>query len=361
MKINPNKYEELFRIESVTSYFCSELFMFQYSKLNCLVIQDKNTWESFLPKEVIQTCLEEGLKLFSSKNNFNKYIQECSKYQKEGKLLLKKYTHLPKVLTKEQFQEIAEVTKRIWVYKHKDEFYYSDLAYQKAKEEKHKILNKNLVILERIKTEQREIHTKFFFGNNALLNRVLLKIGLQFKINKRLTDFLSYQNILDLFENGKINLLILKKRKKCYALMGRNGKILPLGQKESLILSKAFIKNQTNTNIKGVVACKGIVEGRAVVVPTKIKFTEKTIKNIFNKMKKGDILIAHTTSPEITLLCHKAGAIVTDQGGLGSHAAIISREFKIPCIVGTKYATQFFKTGEIVIVNANQGIIHKKS
>ncbi|MEK6938759.1 MAG: PEP-utilizing enzyme [Nanoarchaeota archaeon] len=335
--------------------------MFQYSKLNGLVIQNKNVWESFLPKKVIQICLKKGLKLFSSKKNFSKYVRECSKYQKEGKLLLKKYTHLPRILTKEQFQEIAEVTKRIWVYKHKDEFYYSDLAYQKTKEGKYETLKKNLVILERIKTEQREIHTKFFFGNNALLNRVLIKIGLQFKINKKLTDFLSYQDILDLFEKGKINLLILKKRKKCYALMGRNGKILPLGQKESLILSKAFMKNQINTNIKGVVASKGIVEGRALVVPTKIKFTEKTIKNIFNKMKKGDILIAHTTSPEITLLCHKAGAIVTDQGGLGSHAAIISREFKIPCVVGTKHATQIFKTGDKIVVDANKGIVYQKN
>ena len=55
--------------------------------------------------------------------------------------------------------------------------------------------------------------------------------------------------------------------------------------------------------------------------------------------------------------CNKAVAIVTDEGGLLSHAAIISRELKIPCIVGTKFATSMIKTGDLIEVDAEKGII----
>jgi pyruvate,water dikinase len=53
----------------------------------------------------------------------------------------------------------------------------------------------------------------------------------------------------------------------------------------------------------------------------------------------------------------KAAAFVTDEGGLGCHAAIISRELKKPCIVGTKIATKVLKDGNLVVVDANKGTV----
>ena len=55
----------------------------------------------------------------------------------------------------------------------------------------------------------------------------------------------------------------------------------------------------------------------------------------------------------------KASAIVTEQGGLTSHAAIISRELNIPCVIGTKIATHIFESGEMVEVNADNGVVRK--
>ena len=76
-------------------------------------------------------------------------------------------------------------------------------------------------------------------------------------------------------------------------------------------------------------------------------------------MKDGEILVAPMTSPDYIVAMRKASAIVTDVGGLMSHAAIISRELGIPCIVGTKIATQVLKDGDLVEVDANKGIIKK--
>ena len=53
----------------------------------------------------------------------------------------------------------------------------------------------------------------------------------------------------------------------------------------------------------------------------------------------------------------KSAAIVSDEGGITSHAAIVSRELKIPCVIGTKIATKVFKDGDLVEVDANKGIV----
>ncbi|MFA6461069.1 MAG: PEP-utilizing enzyme [Candidatus Woesearchaeota archaeon] len=358
MKVSPEEYELLFRIESVTSYFCSQLFMYQYSRLGCLVIHENKTWEAYLPKRIMQRCLTEGVELFSSPEKFKEYVKQCDIYQKEGESLLKRYSSFPKVLTESQFKEIADVTKRMWVHKYKNEFYYSDLAYEESKKGRNLILKENLNKLEKIKNEQRQIHTLFFFGNDALLNRVLSKTAQQFKLPKEMVDYLSYENILDLFHGKKIDSEEIKERSVFYALIGEKGVTKSVGEKRLLKFIEFFEEKDSN-EIKGVVAYKGEVVGRAIVVPTKIKFTKKSISEIFSKMKKGDILVVNTTSPEITLLCNKASGIVTDQGGMGSHAAIISREFKIPCIVGTKYATQLIKTGEVIKIDGNKGVVEK--
>lgn len=73
--------------------------------------------------------------------------------------------------------------------------------------------------------------------------------------------------------------------------------------------------------------------------------------------EEGEILVAISTNPDIIPLMKKAGAIVTDEGGIMCHASIISRELKIPCIVGTKNATRALKDGDMVEVDANTGII----
>ena len=73
--------------------------------------------------------------------------------------------------------------------------------------------------------------------------------------------------------------------------------------------------------------------------------------------EKGDILVTSMTRPEFVPLMKKAGAIITNEGGITSHAAIISRELKIPCIIGTKNATVILKDGDFVEVDANNGII----
>lgn len=82
-------------------------------------------------------------------------------------------------------------------------------------------------------------------------------------------------------------------------------------------------------------------------------------KNDLLQFRKGEILVAAMTRPEFVPAMRKAAGIITNEGGLTCHAAIVSRELGIPCIIGTKIATEALRDGDIVEVNANHGVVKK--
>lgn len=104
--------------------------------------------------------------------------------------------------------------------------------------------------------------------------------------------------------------------------------------------------------LKGVSASVGIATGPVTIID---KLTD------IEKFPKGHILVAETTSPSFAPAMRKAIAIITDSGGMTSHAAIISREIGIPAVVGTGTATNQLKNGQIVTVDAVKGVIYKGS
>jgi len=108
----------------------------------------------------------------------------------------------------------------------------------------------------------------------------------------------------------------------------------------------------TSDPIVGSVACQGLVEGKV-----------RLIKNNddFQLFIPGEILVAAQTQPSYVQYMSQAKAIVTDVGGITSHAAIIAREFNIPCIVATKNATEKLKTGDTIKVDAFEGKVEKLS
>lgn len=77
------------------------------------------------------------------------------------------------------------------------------------------------------------------------------------------------------------------------------------------------------------------------------------------KMKKGNILVSQMTNPDLVPAMKKAAAIITDLGGITCHAAIVSRELGIPCVIGTKIATKVLKDGDRVFVDADQGEVKR--
>jgi len=100
----------------------------------------------------------------------------------------------------------------------------------------------------------------------------------------------------------------------------------------------------------GLPASSGKASGRCVVV-------HHETAGIYDQVKKGDILVSDTTTPEMTMIMKKVSAIVTDLGGVTSHAAIVCRELRIPAVVGVGNATEHLKTGDMIRVDADKGEI----
>ncbi len=103
-------------------------------------------------------------------------------------------------------------------------------------------------------------------------------------------------------------------------------------------------------SVSGQVAYRGQVEGRVKIVQKRSDLAN------FNK---GEVLVSAMTVPDFIPAMKKAAAIVTDEGGVTCHAAIVARELKIPCVIGTKIATKVFKDGDKVEVDAMKGGIKK--
>ncbi|MDD5178210.1 MAG: PEP-utilizing enzyme [Candidatus Nanoarchaeia archaeon] len=109
--------------------------------------------------------------------------------------------------------------------------------------------------------------------------------------------------------------------------------------------------------VKGVcVSKRAVLSGRARVFKDSLA---GTLPEALGKMRKGEILIASSTAPDMMIAIKKAKAIVTDVGGLLSHAAIVSRELGVPCVINTRIATKVFKNGDLIEVDAERGIVRK--
>ncbi len=120
---------------------------------------------------------------------------------------------------------------------------------------------------------------------------------------------------------------------------------------------ESFIKEKSPNSVdlsevSGVIANKGKITGQVQVIdhPNKLE-----------KVKEGAILITTMTRPQFNHILRNCKAIVCNEGNILSHAAILTRESNIPCIVGTKIATEIFKDGDEVEVDANNGIVRKLS
>ncbi|MFA6503132.1 MAG: PEP-utilizing enzyme [Candidatus Paceibacterota bacterium] len=102
------------------------------------------------------------------------------------------------------------------------------------------------------------------------------------------------------------------------------------------------------SEVKGQTAFKGNVSGRVKIVLD---------PNDISKVERGDVMVAVMTFPSYIVAMERAAAFVTDDGGILCHASISAREMKKPCVISTKIATKIFKDGDLVEVDADNGIV----
>jgi len=183
--------------------------------------------------------------------------------------------------------------------------------------------------------------------------RFLEEISKRTNILYDLLQFISPWEIEKLLLDKEKMILKLEERKKEVIVMcpDKGGIVFITGEEAGEIhtlLEKEIMGEKSE--LTGRPACQGVAKG-------KVKIINKMEE--FSKFNKGDILVSSMTRPEFVPLMEKAAAIVTDEGGITCHAAIVSRELGVPCIVGTEIATKVLKDGDLVEVDAEKGIVRK--
>ena len=245
---------------------------------------------------------------------------------------------------------------------HSPAMFYKEIINKKRKTrlEQNKLFKKlkfNSYQLKLIKLAQRLVFIKEF-RKGALYHGMYCYEPFFHEIAKRLGLTIKHIQAMNAWEipkalmRGKFNRQELEARlKEAVAYVDKNKYVVWTGKKAREFFNK-ILKEEIGTEeikeLKGTCASPGYARGLVKIVE---------VSEDMAKMEKGDILISETTYPSLVPAMKKAAAIVTNAGGLTCHAAIVSRELKIPCIVGTKIVTKVLKDGDLVEVDAEKGVV----
>lgn len=189
------------------------------------------------------------------------------------------------------------------------------------------------------------------------MKKVIHAVAKRYDYDSELIRFCTVDELINIARGKIISKDLLAKRKNLFLLIYEypNTQVFH-GQEadkrfKELVPTEDFAKMK---EVKGTIAMKGKIVGRVLLFQWGDDMSEKV-----KKIKGGEniILVTGQTRPQLMPLIVKCSAIVTDEGGITSHSAIVSRELGIPCIVGTRIGTRVFKDGDHVEVDANIGVV----
>jgi len=178
--------------------------------------------------------------------------------------------------------------------------------------------------------------------------KLLEEISRRLKIQSDDVVYLTGEEIVNCVSKQEVfSLKTIQERKQTYALILENDKFTLFAGDQ---VKKTIKQTTLQKEVRGTVASRGRATGKVKLL--------LTVDDI-SKVERGDIIVSPMTRPELVPAIIRSGGIITDFGGMLCHAAIISREFGIPCLVGTLKATSVFTDGDIVELNAYDGIARK--
>ncbi len=281
--------------------------------------------------------------------NFEK---ELEKHQKKYFWIENNYKDV-KVISKEEFR------KRIKDYEKDARKELNDMQkHEDPKElmQKYRLKKEDVDIIKKfgIITMLLDERKKMNLQTNHILSLTLKEIAKRASMTYSEINWLTPEEIIHVLDGKKFTKKQLNERKYIF-MWGDKRKQewkLYFGKeaKEYIRLLENARNRDISHELKGMPTWKfGKVTGKVQVVLDAKK----------DKFDVGNILVTSMTRPEFVPLMKKAKAIITNEGGITCHAAIISRELKIPCIIGTKNATKVLKNGDDVEIDAEKGVVRK--
>lgn len=275
-----------------------------------------------------------------------------------GKYCWVKFGHLGPEM---KFSDVIEKIKELWRSETKVNLKKKNASLQRLRtlqkkyERELRLSNSEKQIFKTARdfNENKNYRAEMMFLTHFTLHRALHLLAKEVGYSQKELLCLTHLDFLNLLKKkAVINKFILRQRYKlCVSHIKKYNKINIYTGKKARVFIKKWIpreKIKKEKIIKGSTASLGKAKGIVKIINS---------ANDIKKMEKGNILVAVQTTPQLLPAMKKAAAFVTDIGGITSHAAIVARELKVPCIIGTWIATKILKDGDLVEVDANKGMV----
>ncbi len=354
-EVIPENYQRAFFFKGL-GLLLMDYVLFHYRKRNFLTIYNNETLGTYIENSAADKTLQDGKDIFSSERNFAIFESGFRNIIKESEEYIS-YVEKLETASIGDFFDLKAMVEKMYYYFEKTEFFFTDACYYGEISE---TLKKNLFVLgEDLKMKSRPLLIQLL---TSTLYHVSGLVAQQHNVNADDVKFYHFDEVIHLIETGiPTDPKIIADRKKSYVMYCEDGAIIDVeGENKALLLERFKEPDYTTmTEFKGTIANKGkvIAKARVILPDLNIPYAE-FVKKLHNlEMNEGEILITETTSPDFVPLMKKAGGIIANQGGLNSHAAIMSRELGVPCLVATYHATDIIKTGDLIELNANLGIV----
>ena len=357
---NIDDYELTFKVAGLCFLF-TDMLCHGFKYLDPLFTSDtEGNFSQYFTNEKMEYAAQFGLRWFGENKGVDKYKNEFSNYYNNNIILLDDIISNEK-LSKSSINRFFKILSKFFTYYSKSDNEFTDLAY--LLQHTNKNIIENLNQLSKFKDVARVWINNIAIEENSQFSRFCNKISNYFSIERSDLDCYRVNELIQLFDGNKILQKEIVKRKKSFCIFYSSGQQKYISGDDSIaFINKINSKNYAvlSTEVKGKVANKidKIVSGRAKIINVDYGRLD-VMNNAISEMEHGDILIAEFTAPELMEACRKAKAIITDIGGLLSHAAIVSRELGIPCLVGASIATKTFITGDQVIIDFDSGIVRR--
>ncbi len=199
-----------------------------------------------------------------------------------------------------------------------------------------------------ILVEARVYAEPVFEKTEKLVRNTINQISKKTGIEESLVSSFTKEELCDYFDKGILPKIEELKRRKEKAILWSTPKDYGYFVGEEADKIEKIIQHKITHDLKGEIGYKGIVRGTVRIINN---------PNKYDRFNEGDVLVTGMTRPEFLPLINKSSAILTDAGGVLSHAAIMARELKKPCIIGMQVVTQVLKDGDLVEIDANVGIV----
>ena len=195
---------------------------------------------------------------------------------------------------------------------------------------------------------------KYIFQYLHYIDLFLAEFARRAQLPLRIFDF-AWPEEVNVRPSRNLVKLLGERSKNCFVIHFNRNKRKCLYGKNARKIFRIFWLEKTEIKENRLEGLMVYSEAKPIIGKVYVIKKASDIK----KFPKGRVLVATMTAPEYITAIRKAKAIVTDTGGITCHAAIVARELKVTCIVGTKTATKLFKNGDIIRLDANKGIVKK--